>query len=200
MKIFQIGFNRCGTVSLWKYFENQGIKAVHWENGNLARSMYHQHKRGAKLLSNYPDTVFFSDMESDMMLEGKPSWLYAHVDYYKVLDMHYPESKFILNTRNIDDWINSRSNFYMTNDGSKQEYLNCAKLIHNTDQEGVHNIWRNQWHEHHTEVLKYFKHRNEDLLVYNIDEDDSSKIKQFFTGLLELSDIPLPKLNSGKTH
>jgi len=197
MKIFQIGFNRCGTVSLWKYFEAQQIKAVHWEYGNLARSMYCQIKRGGKLLQNYKDTVFFSDMESDLMIDGKPGWLYAHVDYYKLLDEQYPGSKFILNTRKVDDWLASRSHFCMSPNGDKEEYLSCAKTIHNTDKEGVYALWHKQWNDHHKDVREHFKSRSQDLLIYDIDVDDSSKIVEFFRGTLELASIELPKLNAG---
>jgi hypothetical protein len=197
MKIFQIGFNRCGTVSLWQYFAKCGIPGVHWERGDLARSIYHQYRANTKLLTNYSDVVFFSDMESDIVIDGKPNWIYAHVDYYKVLDAQYPDSKFILNTRNVEDWIKSRSHFFMTPGGDKAEYLNYAKIVHKTDTQGVHNLWRKQWEDHHKDVKEYFASRPKDLLVYNIDTDDSSKLLAFFREKLTLPDIPLPKLNAG---
>lgn len=37
MKIFQIGFNKCGAVSLHKFFLDNGLKSIHWDNGNLAK-------------------------------------------------------------------------------------------------------------------------------------------------------------------
>ena len=36
MKIFQIGFNRCGTTSIYNFFnkcENKKLKCLHWEKG-----------------------------------------------------------------------------------------------------------------------------------------------------------------------
>jgi hypothetical protein len=199
MKIFQIGFNRCGTVSLWQYFKSCGIPAVHWERGDLARSIYFQHTWNTKLLDNYRDTMFFSDMESDVIINGKPSWIYAHVDYYKLLDQQYPGSKFILNTRNVDDWIKSRSWFEINPGAPKTEYLEYAKLIHNTDTDGIYKIWTKQWNDHHADVINYFKNRPEDLLIYDIDTDNTSKLINFFKDTLVLKDVQLLKLNSGKS-
>lgn len=38
-RYFQIGFHRCGTTSLWRFFERNGIPTVHFDKGNLARRM-----------------------------------------------------------------------------------------------------------------------------------------------------------------
>jgi hypothetical protein len=160
--------------------------------------MYRQHIENKKLLSNYEDTVFFSDMESDIVIDGKPNWIHAHVDYYKLLDEQYPNSKFILNTRNTEDWIKSRCNFLMSPNGRKNEYIEYTKLVHNTDTETVIDLWRNQWKTHHIDVLEYFKDRPKDLLVYDIDVDTTDKIIDFFKNDLILPKKSLQKLNSGK--
>jgi len=35
-KIFQIGFNKCGTTSIHQFLLNNGIRSVHWEGGKIA--------------------------------------------------------------------------------------------------------------------------------------------------------------------
>ena len=39
-KIFQIGFNKCGTKTLHHYFSRNGIRSVHWDEGRLAQRMF----------------------------------------------------------------------------------------------------------------------------------------------------------------
>ena len=44
IKIFQIGFNKCATVSLHKFFESNGLKSIHWDKGRLAKTIYKNSK------------------------------------------------------------------------------------------------------------------------------------------------------------
>ena len=102
MRVFQIGFNKCGTVSIKRAFTNAGVEAVHWNGGSLARSMFARHRAGKRLLPpGLRHVVAFTDMEH--VSEG----LFAY-KLFKVLDKQYPNSKFILNTRDMDRWIESR--------------------------------------------------------------------------------------------
>ena len=43
-------------------------------------------------------------------LEDYENLNYAHVDYFRGFDKMYPESKFILNIRDVEKWIKSRNN------------------------------------------------------------------------------------------
>ena len=52
---------------------------------------------------NYEDATVFSDMTK--CSDNKDA-----KDYYKLLDIQYPRSKFILNIRDVDNWILSRIN------------------------------------------------------------------------------------------
>jgi hypothetical protein len=196
MKIFQIGFNRCGTVSLCKFFERNGIAGVHWDEGNLARRMYENHLRGCQLLEDYNDKIFFSDMEAEISQNGNSMWIFAHVDYFKVLDEQYPESKFILNTRNVDDWVRSRCKFKMGPNSVGGEYLEIFKRLYNADEDTVKQLWIAQWDNHHASVKEHFKDRPQDLLVYDIDKDNSQKIVDFVSPTYKLKAIPLPNLNA----
>ena len=36
-KIFQIGFNRCGTGSLYNFFKENGFISIHWDSGEIAK-------------------------------------------------------------------------------------------------------------------------------------------------------------------
>ena len=38
-KIFQIGFNKCGTTSIHRMLVANGINSVHWDKGRLSKSI-----------------------------------------------------------------------------------------------------------------------------------------------------------------
>jgi len=99
-KIFIIGFNKCGTRTLSEYFDTQGLDAYHVGNDfysfscQLTDNMAHR----KKILDTYEHDVY-----SDHAFLPR---------YYKRLDEDYPDSLFILNTRDVDDWLISRLNHH----------------------------------------------------------------------------------------
>ncbi|WKD48794.1 sulfotransferase [Microbulbifer spongiae] len=167
MRVFQIGFNKCGTTSLNHFFLRNGYKAIHWDYGNLALQLEANCLHGRPLLSGYEEYNFFSDMEL-----VSTRCLYAFEKYYQELDRQYPGSLFILNTRPIEKWINSRLNHGL---GS---YLRRFKEIYSCDREEVVQRWKYEWHRHHSNVLQYFYGRK-NFLLFNIEKDDGEKIKNF---------------------
>lgn len=186
-KIFQIGFHRCGTRSIYNFFKIKTInklKCLHWEKGDLALEIYRNMLRGKKLLGKYEDFDVFTDME---VFLGNMIF-YAHLECYKLIDIQYPDSKFILNTRNIDNWIRSRREHYKS-----QGLFDFLIKLHNTDENGLENIWRDQWTHHHKQVKEYFEETNQ-LLVFDIEKDSGSKIANFFLEL-EFKDTNFPKIS-----
>ena len=129
-RIFQIGFNRCGTTTLIRFFQANNLKCLHWGRGSIAAGIEAARLEGKPLLS-YVDGYFaYGDMEfveveseSKKLLKKKPfRRLYKNLpkdnltpiyafENFRELDKQYPGSKFILNTRNVEDWINSRIRF-----------------------------------------------------------------------------------------
>ena len=107
-RIFQIGFNKCGTVSLSRFFAENGVPAVHYDKGRLGRTMEQRYRQGKPLIDEeiYSRFRFFSDFEFFDMDTGKH--FSGHKELWRELDDQYPDSLFILNVRNRDDWIRSR--------------------------------------------------------------------------------------------
>ena len=92
LRIFQIGFNKCGTRSLYTLFEKNGIESVHYDKGQIAGSIYRHHNNNEPLIDiRYKDVTFFADMEN-IYKSNKP--LYAQ-RLYKKLDRQCKNSKFI---------------------------------------------------------------------------------------------------------
>ncbi len=97
-KVFCIGFNKTGTNTLTRIFKQLGLKALHkgcgWNRIAYPHSRcFHTKWWGdgdREILDQY---TAFSDGENHAL---------------EVLDSLYPNSKFILNNRNLRKWLLSR--------------------------------------------------------------------------------------------
>lgn len=100
---FQIGFNKCGTASLHRFFRLSGFACVHHDGGRLAIAMDANLRRGRPLLAGYERCQAFFDM----------SYLrpHIHVEMYKHWERiieQVPGARFILNVRDVGHWVRSR--------------------------------------------------------------------------------------------
>ena len=176
VKVFQIGFSKCGTVTLATFFSKSGIRTIHHDGGYLALSMYQNYLNHQELLAQqYQHYNFYTDMEH--MSNDPP--LNIGLLMFKELDQQYPGSKFILNTRDKQAWLKSRS-LHPLNEFDSTTLLQInAKILHKTEQE-VLAKWSKERDEHHKAVIEYFKDRPNDLIVFDIDNDSPQKLKNFF--------------------
>ena len=171
IKIFIIGFNKCGTRTLHYFFKDNNLKSIHWDNKNLVDVFENNIKNGNKLLENgktinkrvnsncnYSEATVFSDMTKNIINKDAK-------DYYKQLDNDYPNSKFILNTRNVDKWIQSRIKH------NKGKLLNEQMKFHNCDRKQLKSIWKKMYKKHIKDVKDYFKDRKSDLCIFDIEND-----------------------------
>tara|TARA_A100001037_G_scaffold306597_1_gene353127 strand:+ start:46952 stop:48268 length:1317 start_codon:yes stop_codon:yes gene_type:complete len=202
-KIFQIGFNKCATRSFAWFFHMNEVPSVHWDGGMLSKRMEENHSHGNNLLSGYEDFTFYSDMMHS--IEYKAEGRIAQFDmesnrYFKTLDLQYPNSKFILNIRPIEDWLRSRfrHNKFKFSKKSMWHYA-LDWFCKDVGQPRMFDIWRKTYQEHVHNVKNYFKDRPHDLLIYDISKDEPQKILDFFPELdLDIShwkntefDVPL---------
>ena len=193
-KIFVIGFNKCATLSLHKLFNEYSepnLTSIHWNKGYLGRDIHRNISVGRPPLQGYESFVVFSDMECFISIEDQLKWIFVGSQFFDLLDLHYPGSKFILNTRNMDSWINSRLRHQCDYAPMKHGYTKRSEefihysYLHKTaykvdSDEQIIQIWKDQWIEHHDNVLTHFITRPNDLLVYNIDQDPFAKVSDFF--------------------
>lgn len=190
-KIFQIGFNKCGTLSLFNLFERNNIKSLHWDNGNIAETILFNLKNSNKCLKGYEEYTFFSDLNT-MQVCGSFSNQTELFKEYKIFDLQYPGSKFILNIRDMDDWIISRLNHY-----TELGTLVNVKKKYNITQAELCVLWKIDWMNHIVDVKKYFANRKEDLLIFDIGKDDPAIISDFFKGIYTID--PIHYIHSHKT-
>lgn len=88
---------------------------------------------------------------------------------YKKLDKKYPNSKFILTTRDIGSWLRSMRNHYRRYPASKRykEQLAFRLKFWGTTRFNE-KLMTKKYYEHMEDVNKYFEGRKKDLLIMNI--------------------------------
>lgn len=183
IKIWQIGFNKAGSTTLFKFFAKNHILSVHYglKNKPIADHMYANFINNRPLVEGEFDrfTAYF-DMEN--IYFEKP--LYIGQSFFKELDAQYPGSKFILNTRNKEAWITSRLRHEDPN--KHLMYIDVMQTKYDMSREEVIAKWSRDWDEHHAAVLEYFKDRPQDLLIFDIEKDSPVKIQEFFKDYFDL--------------
>ena len=162
MKVFAIGFNRCGTQSLHKFFVDNGYKAQH---NRGSEKILQNFEADRPLCFGFEDVTFFSDID----------FLTRH---FTLFAEQYPESKFIYNHRNIENWIASRKRLWNANKWPIDE-----------------NYWRGEWKYHHTMMKDYFcGSRKKRLLELDIEKAQGESIAKFLPELA-ITNIQFPKVD-----
>jgi hypothetical protein len=177
--IFNIGFNKSGTVSLCVALNKLEIKTVHFtsKNINFTDEFFNEYWYGGKEyvdLSKYPYQAY-----SDIY------FLEYHFDLF---DQWYPNSKFILTLRDKEGWINST-----------KKHAELSKQ-HNVNVEWANRVLKDsslgdRYDSHLEKVTNYFKDKPEKLLIMNIVEGDGyEKLCPFLN--VPILNEPFPKNNT----
>lgn len=173
-KIFCIGLNKTGTRSLHEAFQILGFNSVHYncEKGSIKNIIAANYNSDRELLSGIQQYDAYSD------------WNNLSTNHlFKELDEQYPGSKFILNTRSLEDWLGSREKHVKRiPDLKKLQQQYPENIWYNLDKEA----WKKDFLQHHKDVLDYFEQRRHDLLVFNITAGDEWK------KLCTFLDVPVP--------
>jgi hypothetical protein len=162
MKIFQIGFNKCGTSTIHHYLRSNGVQSIHWDKGRLAKRIFTNLANGDDLLAGYEAFDSFTDMEH---LDAHGTLLEAY-KLFPYFAAQYPDAVFILNTRDREDWIRSRLRH------SEGGYAKRHHAFHGTTSDHeLAEIWRNDWEQHHERVTQFFASRRHRFFVCRIETD-----------------------------
>ncbi len=166
-KIFAIGFNKSGTTSIHALLESMGYPSYHGEDWIRYKD--------PRLLQVFD---FYSD---------------GHPSEFSELDKLFPNSKYILQVRNLDAWVYSRLQHIQKNIVSKG--VSCRDPRWDITEFAIKH-WIEERNNHHLSVLKYFEQRPEDLLIINYIRDDNSASKiANFVGVGGLFEKPLRNKN-----
>jgi hypothetical protein len=167
--IFQIGFNKCGTTSLFRFLVGSGIPSVHWEDGHLAERMGTRMDAGQDPIRDYPRTIGFTDM-----VAFRPLKLIEPYKNFVYLHQWHPDALFVLNTRDREKWIDSRA----AHEFQGKRHLPAYAAYLGIPEEQVPDFWRAEWETHHALVRAYFK-GNANFLEFDIERDDPQKLVTF---------------------
>ena len=181
MKIFQIGFNKCGTKSLSDFFSNNGYLSVHWDNYKWDNHFTQNLKENKPLLDGTnPHIVFWSDIGFVQR-------------QFQIFAEQYPNSKFIYNIRDVEKWINSRDRQYKKH--PKAFYDNFGFVTDNgLDSK---DYWKSEWLYHKKVIEEYFVgEKGNRLLTFDIEKDNVNKIVEFLPEL-DFSALEFPHRNKG---
>jgi tetratricopeptide (TPR) repeat protein len=169
IRIFRVGFNKCGTKSLAALFERSCVPSVHWEQGRVAQRMGQRLGAGEDPIADFSDTLFFSDMSYLTPTE--------HIEAYRSfpsLFEWYPSALFILNTRDPLRWVESRRRHV---DG---RYLERYRLWRDLDTpDEVVDAWLAEREAHHDAVRSFFADKPGRLIEFNIETDDVVDLCRF---------------------
>jgi hypothetical protein len=182
-KLFVIGFNKTGTTSVEAALNEFDIIL-----GN---------QREAELLM---DDIIKNDYSS-LINYCKKAEAFQDIPFsipgiFKVLDKAFKDSKFILTIRDNDQqWFDSISNFHgkLWANGStptKLDLTNAPYIYKGYALKVINYIYGDNYYDsdhykdvynrHNTDIISYFKHRTNDLLIINPAEKNSYyKLCQF---------------------
>lgn len=150
-KVFLIGFNKTATTSIYTLFLSAGLhtlREIAWRQTDDLRIHYRYRA--------------FTD--------GPP-------DDFTVLDRHFPRSQFILNTRDLDEWIDSRLEHIRVTLGPGEDASRPFWCI----SDNAVKAWIGHRNQVHLQIMKYFEARPRDLLIVNYirDPEAARRIRRF---------------------
>lgn len=165
-RVVQIGFHRCGTRSLAQLFAKSGHASAHWrvkrKQGKivLARMMKKNIDAGRKCLHRMERYAFLSDLE----FFDEDGTIWSGFKQFRIIDDDYPNTKFLLNTRDKNDWLQSR----LHHRNYAQKFIAAHAL---PDIDACLAMWSAEWDAHLADVRAYFADRPDDLIQFDIDTD-----------------------------
>ena len=186
-KIFCIGVNKTGTSSLHQALKILGYRSVHYvdKHGNNIKTIIEQnYQAGRDILTGLEEYDAISD------------WDYpTHaIEIFKMFDAQYPGSKFILNTREFNSWIESRKNHVLNNQIKKAQNPNNPEPGLEWQRIDIED-WKTEYESRHKEAYLHFKDRQDDLLVFNVSEGDSwGKLCPFLNK--PIPEVAFPRANA----
>jgi len=170
-KIFCIGLNKTATGSLHEALTILGFSSLHWkanpEDDPADRAVFRAQEEGLPLLTYIAGYDAYSDV-----------WPLIH--NFDVLDDQYPGSRFILTTRDLNAWLESRTR-------------HMERHHTGAEREVDPDAWRETFERHHRRVEEHFAGRS-DLLVLDITRDPRWEDLCEFLGR-PVPDAPFPWVN-----
>lgn len=198
-KVFCIGRNKTGTTSLKVAMQEFGYKVGEQREAELLHKDWAK-RDFSKIIKYCESAEFFQDVPFSLPFT------------YVVLDHFFPNSKFILTVRDsAEQWFNSLTKFHSKLWGKngrelpvKEDLQNATYIYkgwawdgyrfnYNTPEDNLYqkDLMIEHYNNHNKNVIEYFRHRSEDLLILNLSSSDSlNKLTDFLGVKSELVEMP----------
>jgi len=156
--IFQVGLHKTGTVSINRALNQLGIRSMHVEPENVENVIDNHLLKGRP----YCNRAAFTDF----------LWIHSNEQYniaerrVDALAVMYPRAKFILNTRNVDTWMQSHYRHVVGRNLRQYSDRDLRRL-------------KQGWYAWHAFVCMLFVDQPERLLCFDILRDDPVRLAQF---------------------
>jgi len=178
-KIFCVGMNKTGTTSIDAALRSLGYCVAPQAPAELL--IHEWAKRDFAAIIEFCHTAdAFQDIPFSLPYT------------YQALDMHFPQSKFILTVRSSsEEWYRSICTFHgkLWNNGQipQVEHLKAAKYrypgyayeafkyVYNTPDDDLYNqsMLITFYEQHNAAIIEYFRYRPDDLLILNVSQPNA---------------------------
>jgi hypothetical protein len=175
LKIFGIGLNKTGTSSLHRALTALGYTSIHAGGPPFRALIDRAIDEQVPLLTHLPEADAYSDL-------GRLTTNFA------LLDAQYPGSRFVLTTRPVDEWLDSRRR-HVERNRERKERGQYDGVFLNIDLDR----WRQDFENHHRAVRSYYADRD-NLLEMRITEGDGYDELCPFLGV-DIPEDPFPWTN-----
>lgn len=163
-KIWGLGLSRTGTTTLTYVLNEVGYNHIH-----------------------YPSDEQMLDFNNDGCSD------IPVIPVYKELDKKFPNSKFILTTRNKKNWLNSMGPYLERKRNWNQagRQVDIRRAVYK-EPFFEYNIYSKVYDDHEKDIKEYFKNRPKDLLILNIVDgiDKPQKLFDFLGIDAEMKEFP----------
>jgi hypothetical protein len=168
-RVVLIGFNKCATRSFGRLFEAAGHRSLHNKlrqrfrpSINAARLMQANEMESGRIFTGMADYVFYCDLvhvSDDAYYEGAMAFRQIHADY--------PDTLFVLNLRDREDWIASRLKH-----GHGEFAERTMRALNLKSIDAVADHWRKLWDAHVADVRAFGAENPGKVIEFDIDKDD----------------------------
>jgi len=181
IKVFQVGYNKCGTSSMYQFFKQNDYSAIH-HKGKTDGTIVDNLSKGNNFLDGLDMYDIFTD--SDYITRE-----------FALLEHLYPTAKFIYNVRPLDAWIKSRVNHGM----GKRPGLPWFKKRYNIqNNKQLESFCWSEFKLHNDRINNHFVGvKAKKLLTFDIERDNVKKLIDFLPEFEFIKQPNFPKVNVG---
>jgi hypothetical protein len=165
-KVFIIGFNRTATKAFSEMFKKGGYVSFHYachdRNGNVA-VLAQKMKANLESYYNLLHDIDHANVYSDMFWHRENEWIDG-IKLYDKFNQEYPDSYFILNTREMNGWLESKKNH------KKGAYLKRSMEYHNLDEQGMLDWFKRDREKTEDDIRTYFQNYSK-FIEFDVEND-----------------------------